>query len=632
VLRRLSVEIMFVLALSTSLAFAQSSPAGRDEAAKLLPIGKALLRSALAAGDRPPSGVISPVSFPLPMCGFSGGLCGAVNRDGTLAVAPEYDWVDSFRDGRAVVRSGGLYGYVDTSGRVIAKPQYRIAGRFSHGFAQVDVGGRSGLIDLEGKTAAEPRYGFVVPFSDQVFWASEGRSVSDGPPGTEQFNFDDPIVIVNGYTHRHVGGSGKWGLVDRSGAWLRPPQFSGVRFFDPANTSLMLAKTDTGWGVIKPDGSWQIRPKFQQIGQLVDGLAVAQIDGRWGFVDDSGQVKIEPKFDQAYGFAASSTMTAARVNNEVGLIDRSGSWIVQPQYDAILPGGILIPKSWWRVKIGNRYGLLDATGRLVISPWFEQSPRRCDDGRILGMIDGEPHLFTGDGTPIEPTEGKLWYPVSCDLPHIVKVGDKFAYADRNLSLITPPKFDKAGGFAENRLAAASIDGKFGLLKPDGDWAIKPTLQAVSSGAADGTVLAKDNDRFGMLNVSSGSWLTPRFDGICSIGAGLIMAQTGGKRGILNEDGAWMIEPNYTRIGTHLEDGMVPALIGAHWGFVDDAGRTVIDAKYEEPSFFDRGVNWVKRDNSWCPIDRRGGAIAGLRCESSNPTEQHIRLHDCKIGP
>jgi hypothetical protein len=634
-LLRLAICIALTLEISTTELLAQDATTTSSTSqgtAKLIPIGKALLDASLAREGRANSGFGLPVSFPLPTCGFAGGFCGAVNRDGTLAVAPDYDWVDTFHDGRAVVRSGGLYGYVDTAGRVIAKPQYNIADRFSRGFAQIDIGGRSGLIDLEGRTVLEPRFGFIVPFTDNVFWASQSRTVSDGPPGTEKFNFDSPVLVVNGHSDRHVGASDKWGLVDRSGSWLRPPEFSAVRFFDPDNTAVMLAKTDSGWGVIRPDASWQIEPKFQQLGQLVDGLAAAQLDGHWGFVDASGQIKIEPKYDYTYGFASAATLTAARVNKSFGLIDRSGAWIVRPQYDKIFPGGILIPKSWWTVESGAKSGLLDETGRLVIGPQFDHTPRRCDDGRIVGVIDGKPRLFTGDGKPAEPSQVQLWWPASCDVPYVVKIGDKFAYADRDLSLITLPKFDQAGPFFENRLAVAGLDGKFGLLRPDGTWAIEPTLEAVSSEPADGTVLAKAGDKSGIIDVSSGAWVTQqRFDGICSIGPGLIMALTNGKRGILNTSGAWLIEPKYKRIGIRLEDGLVPALVENRWGLIDGEGTLIIDAKYDEPAFFDHGIAWAKTGDSSCPIDRRGKSIATMQCQPSDSLKREVRIFDCRIG-
>src|SRR5262249_28084855 len=123
---------------------------------------------------------------PRPDCMFRGGLCGAVNRDGTVAVPPRYDWVGGFFDGRAAVRVGGLYGFVDEAGREIVKPQYRIVDDYKFGFAQVDVDGKSGLIDRDGKMVVEPKYGFIEAIGQDRFWVSDKRWIG-GSKGGEDF-------------------------------------------------------------------------------------------------------------------------------------------------------------------------------------------------------------------------------------------------------------------------------------------------------------------------------------------------------------------------------------------------------------------------------------------------------------
>ncbi|MBV9462092.1 MAG: WG repeat-containing protein, partial [Bradyrhizobium sp.] len=126
---------------------------------ELTPAGKAILQQTLASEGRPfydRSGPGKPVTFPLVMCTFPRGLCGAVRRDGTVAVPPRYDWVGSFADKRAAVRLHGLYGFVDDDGREVVTPQYRIVEDYKFGFAQVDVDGKSALIDRDGKMVIEP--------------------------------------------------------------------------------------------------------------------------------------------------------------------------------------------------------------------------------------------------------------------------------------------------------------------------------------------------------------------------------------------------------------------------------------------------------------------------------------------
>ena len=112
------------------------------------------------------------------MCTFPGGLCGAVHRDGTIAVSPRYDWVGTFSNNRAAVRVGGFYGFVDEEGREVVKPQYRIVDNYKFGFAQVDVDGKSGLINRDGEMVIEPKYGFIPGGSGAIVFAVFGASAT----------------------------------------------------------------------------------------------------------------------------------------------------------------------------------------------------------------------------------------------------------------------------------------------------------------------------------------------------------------------------------------------------------------------------------------------------------------------
>jgi WG containing repeat len=84
----------------------------QDQLPELTPAGQAILKGVLAFDSHQQpgrAGPTQPKSFPLAMCAFHGGLFGAVNRDGTVAVPPRYDWVGTFSDGRAAIRVSGLY-------------------------------------------------------------------------------------------------------------------------------------------------------------------------------------------------------------------------------------------------------------------------------------------------------------------------------------------------------------------------------------------------------------------------------------------------------------------------------------------------------------------------------------------
>jgi hypothetical protein len=401
--------------LFASYSFASGQEAGtapaagqdlRQGSAKLLrAVRESALAQAIADEQRAnQTGSYTSVSFPLPTCTFEGGLCGALNRDGTIAVQPQFDWVDNFREGRARVRLGNLYGYVDTTGRLVVMPRYEIAGAYWRGLAEVDIDGKSALIDLEGRQVLEPKFVRAHPFTKDAFWVLEGTRRYLGRPGTAELaNYEDWNITYD------VSGEGKWGLVDRSGSWIRRPEFDSIRVFDRNDGSLVLVKGDTGWGVLKSDGTWLIEPKFESLGSVShDGLIPAKVGEKFGYVNRFGIIVIESKFDNA-GYFSEDGLATAGIGKSFGLIDRTGRWVIEPTYEWLVHGlksyaGLV----WFRS--GREWGAIDLSGKMIVRPHFSQAGAIiCDDGWVIGYHDRKRRAVRReDAAPLPSSDGDVF--------------------------------------------------------------------------------------------------------------------------------------------------------------------------------------------------------------------------------
>src|SRR5215472_40194 len=81
------------VAALVALAWAHGAIA-QDQQPKLTPVGEVILQSEIARNSQllqNPTGQNKPLTFPLAMCTFPVGLCGAVRSDGSVAVPPRYD-------------------------------------------------------------------------------------------------------------------------------------------------------------------------------------------------------------------------------------------------------------------------------------------------------------------------------------------------------------------------------------------------------------------------------------------------------------------------------------------------------------------------------------------------------------
>ncbi len=81
-----------------------------------------------------------------------GELYGFMDAYGNEVVAPKYESILGFSEGRAAVKLNGLYGYIDKSGKLVIPHQYTKAEAFQGGVARVtDKEGKVLFIDPDGK-------------------------------------------------------------------------------------------------------------------------------------------------------------------------------------------------------------------------------------------------------------------------------------------------------------------------------------------------------------------------------------------------------------------------------------------------------------------------------------------------
>jgi hypothetical protein len=357
----------------------------------------------------------------------------------------------------------------------------------------------------------------------------------------------------------------------------------------------------------------------------------------------------------------------ARRGGLVGLIDRSGEWVLEPAYGSISSnyGGEAPLRSdveftGFVAKRGDRTDLLDASGKVLISGmklWpgtsrsyvspdggfgmqftLGQFMKFCPDGRIIGFMDHKPRLFERDGTQLDPSQGEMWWPITCEPPYVVKIGGQFAYIDRWLRQLTGERFNAVSLF-RNGLASVELRGRYGLIRSDGTWAIEPKLDRAQPFRTD-IALVKDDGRAGLVNAATGTWITQTpFDDACLCEYDVVGVTLNGKAGAIDATGAWVLEPKYDVIGFGrgsifgFGSGLLPVRTGDKWGFVDTTGKEVIETRFDEVSHFERGVSWTRSGGEWCAIDRRGTRIPALSCQSATPTNIRVpQSFVCQIEP
>jgi hypothetical protein len=443
---------------------------------------------------------------------------------------------------------------------------------------------------------------------------------------------------------------GDWKLVDRHGAIKQTPKILSVQYFELGGDQLdsdrsMWARTGDGWGLINADGAWNVPPKYQQVGQLIHGLAAVRLNNKWGYLSRSGDVAIETQFDEARAFSENRLaavkvgnlwgyidITGAAVikpqfdrseafggdgyaavstNNMWGMIDQSGRWIIEPLYDRISHDHKDI--AWVETK--GKLGAFDLSGRLIVAPQFSQLPALCEDGWIIGFADGHQLIVRDQRKPPMASNIEL-AGSNCEDPFRVREGGGFTFLDRNLQRISEKKFDAALLFSEHA-AAVQVGGKFGYVDRDGRWTIEPRFDDAQA-FRKGIAIVKVKDKFGYVRVD-GTWLAePEFEEAAPFEDGFAIVVRGGKRGVIDSKGAWVAATALRHFDSSLDKGLVPFSVAGQWGFADAAGAVVIEPRYDAVTPFSRGLAWTKSGGDWCPIDRQAHKIPKISCQGDMP--------------
>ncbi len=90
-------------------------------------------------------------------------------------------------------------------------------------------------------------------------------------------------------------------------------------------------------GYIDITGNWVINPQFPDALKFSEGLAAVK-DSKtdlWGYIDVSGKFVIQPKFTDVTPFFEGTAITTGeggRYGNAWGVIDKDGEYVIQPKY------------------------------------------------------------------------------------------------------------------------------------------------------------------------------------------------------------------------------------------------------------------------------------------------------------
>jgi WG containing repeat len=186
--------------------------------------------------------------------------------------------------------------------------------------------GKWGYKDTSDQWIIEPSFDDAEHFVGQIAIAAKAR------PRDKQDDKRDPSNKTDEFPALH------WGLIDRSGQWITPPQFDSIELVKP---NLAITSKDSSFGLIDGSGVPIGEANYTSIQVFRDGVSVAtRQDGSSCHLFENGRcVGTEGLVSIARTSDRYSIGQVRRENGaeDFGFLNSAGEWVIQPTLKGAFP-------------------------------------------------------------------------------------------------------------------------------------------------------------------------------------------------------------------------------------------------------------------------------------------------------
>ena len=294
----------------------------------------------------------------------------------------------------------------------------------------------------------------------------------------------------------------------------------------------------------------------------------------WGYVDRAGNWKITPRFEYADTFTDNG-LARVTIDGKFGFIDKTGAIVIAPIYD----GADSFDKNGRsRVRVDSDYGVIDESGQWLLEPTWNIGFTLDDHGVTTSLKDG-----------------------------------KIGYIDITGKWLIPPTFKKVRPFNDqlrhdSNLASVQLDDVFGVIDRLGNWVLPPQAFDSFPRIVDrDSIIASFSKTERLIFDKTGKQISDLiFEAAFAGEDGAFAVKQNGKWGVINDAGAWVIEPKYARIsGSNRSDLWHATLDGVSWGILRSDGTWQIKPSFAGLGPHTNGHTWASKEGKQGLIDADG---------------------------
>ncbi len=372
--------------------------------------------------------------------------------------------------------------------------------------------------------------------------------------GSEVLGAMDSVVLSDHYIFaKHKDG---WDVYNQFGRKLN--EYSCESILGEQSKRIGI-KRSSYWGWLNFNGDQEVKCKYDAIDFGIDdqSFIIKYVD-KWGVADFDDHFVIAPEYDRIEKvgnlYVAHKGYSKRIFTPEGKQIYHTSEWISgdeilligdgQDSLRAVLPSGHLIEntfskaekiKDYYRFKRGKFTALCDAEGRYVIrfSDEIQEISTPAEDRFLIkknnsyGFVDAQGRLRIANRYDAATSFSEGLAPV--------KLIGKWGFLNIDERLVIQPFYDQVSQFQDG-LTIVKRGEYYGIVDKQGEEVVDIKWESIGRQKSGNFVVVDAEGNYGLVDKQGGVIYAPIFEYLEDTGMDLVIAQKGGKKGVMNYDG------------------------------------------------------------------------------------------------
>lgn len=503
-------------------------------------------------------------------------------------------------------RCGKLWGYRTPQGNIVIEPQYEAASFFSEGFAAVRKDKKIAYINSRGDALTDFEFDLARPFKKGFAVAGYGDPKKRSTMQYVILKKNGKIITDKRYNNITDCTEGLFSVQDNNVYFLmdtlgRKACGRDFEYIYEFREGLAMAKENGKYGFVNTRCEWVIQPVYNMALSFQNGWAEVATPARVrGLVDTKGNAVFPEEMQQGFDWTltqsiiANKTYTITRKMGVTVVTDKKQNKILETPYQLRY-----LSDNYFHV-IDNssgveKHGIMDKKGVLIVKPTSEF--------RIESVLYHNNVVIIKQQLPSNARQGLLSVTGKVLLP------TEFAY-------IQPA----SGGFWIKRdyLRGAAFFNKEGKQLTEFEWEpislITPYSEIIFNTSDQYTFAKRYNALDLMLFNLNGEMMT---DNSCLQYVkreGRKFRAQNGKWGLIDEDGLFIVEPQYDYMDV-FNEGIVAVKKNGKFGYLNKYGQLIVQTEYDSARFFTNGMGPLMKNGLWGFANTEGRLVIPLQYSS-----------------